>query len=173
MTSIVSKLQALEVLLQRDRDKIASLRIATVDFFRLIADDYAALATGSQRIDEAVPAVEKATMDAALRYIGPDGAGIYRMIVEQGAKIRAKLVALATAVHTLVDANDASQKALQGVLTAWTTVDGKFKSVITTLSESARTSDAFIELPLLLEVAAQSWQQLLTYFTGKLSATVL
>ena len=172
MTSIVSKLQALETLLQRDRDKIESLRSATVDFFRLIAGDYAALATGSQRIDEAIPAVEKATMDAALKYIGPGGEGIYKMIVEQGAKIRTKLVNTATAVHALVDANDAAQHALQGVLTAWTTVDGKFKSVIKTLTES-KQAEAFVELPLLLEVAAQSWQQLLTYFTGKLSAAVL
>ena len=172
MTSIVSKLQALETLLQRDRDKITSLRTSAVDFFRLIAGDYAALATGSQRIDEAIPAVEKATTDAALKYMTPDGVGIYKMILEQGAKIRTKLVNTATAVHALVDANDAAQHALQGMLTAWTTVDGKFKSVIKTLTESQK-AEAFVELPLLLEVAAQSWQQLLTYFTGQLSNAVL
>lgn len=171
--SIVAKLQALEAQLQRDRDQIAGLRTATVDFCRLIAGDYATLTTGSQRIDEAIPAVDKATMDAALKYIGPGGEGIYRMVIELGAKIRAKLVSLTAAVHSLVDANDASQRALQSVLTAWATVDGKFKSVITTLGEGERASDAFLELPLLLEIAAESWQQLLTYFTGKLSSAVL
>jgi hypothetical protein len=169
----VAKLQALEAQLQRDRDQIAGLRTATVDFCRLIAGDYATLTTGSQRIDEAIPAVDKATMDAALKYIGPGGEGIYRMVIELGAKIRAKLVSLTAAVHSLVDANDASQRALQSVLTAWATVDGKFKSVITTLGEGERASDAFLELPLLLEIAAESWQQLLTYFTGKLSSAVL
>ena len=41
--------------------------------------------------------------------------------------------------------------------------------MITTLSESAQAKDAFLELPLLLDIAAESWQQLMTYFTGKLS----
>jgi hypothetical protein len=107
------------------------VRASGVDFFRLIAGDYAALTIGSQRIDEAVPAVEKATMDAALKYIGrPGGEGIYRMIVE--------LVEVAAAIHAIVDA-----------------------------------SDAFFELPLLLEVAADSRQQLLTFFMGKMSSAVL
>ena len=170
-SSIVSKLQALEVLLQRDRDTITRLRTNTVDFCRIVAGDYAALTTGSQRIDEAIPAVEKATMDAALKYMMD--LGIYRMVVEEGAKIRTRLVELASSVHAIADANAASQKSLQSVLTAWATIDGKFKSVITTLTESEQSTDVFLELPLMLEIAAESWQQLQTYFVGKVSNAVL
>lgn len=168
-TSIVSKLQALEVQLQHDRDTITRLRTNTVDFCRIVAGDYAALTTGSQRIDEAIPAVEKATMDAALKYMMD--LGIYRMVVEQGGKIRARLVELASSVHAVADANAASQKSLQSVLTAWATIDGKFKSVITTLTESEQSTDVFLELPLMLEIAAESWQQLQTYFVGKVKNT--
>jgi hypothetical protein len=173
MTSIIAKVQGLETILQRDCDNIAMLRTSTVDFARVVAGDYAALSTGAQRVDEAIPAIEKATMDAALKYLDPLSQGIYKMIVEEGAKIRAKLVETAKAVHGLVDANDASQRALQSVGTAWATVDGKFKSVITALSEGEQATDAFVELPIALEVAATSWEQLEKYLMGQLSASFL
>jgi hypothetical protein len=173
MTSIITKVQGLETVLQRHRDNIATLRTSTVDFARVVAGDYAALSTGAQRIDEAIPAIEKATMDAALKYLDPLSQGIYKMVVEQGAKIRAKLVETANGVHGLVDANDASQRALQSVGTAWATVDGKFKSVITALSEGEQATDAFVELPIALEVAAASWEQLEKYLMGQLSASFL
>jgi hypothetical protein len=173
MTSIITKVQGLETVLQRHRDNIAMLRTSTVDFARVVAGDYAALSTGAQRIDEAIPAIEKATMDAALKYLDPLSQGIYKMVVEQGAKIRAKLVETANGVHGLVDANDASQRALQSVGTAWATVDGKFKSVITALSEGEQATDAFVELPIALEVAAASWEQLEKYLMGQPSASFL
>ena len=170
-TSIVSKLQGLQTYLERDRGKIETLRNSSVDFIRVIAGDYAALTTGAQDIDKAIPALEQSTMNASLQFMKPGMEPIFRMIIEEGARIRAKLVQLQAAIHGLVDANDSSQKAMQSLITAWVTVDGKFKSVIKTLTESATTKDAFIELPILLEVAVKSWQQLLTYFTGKLSET--
>ena len=116
---------------------------------------------------------ESATMDAALKYLDPLSQGIYKMIVEEGARIRAKLVETAHAVHGLVDANDASQKALQSIGTAWATVDGKFKSVVTALSEGEQATDAFVELPIALEVAAASWDQLEKYLMAELSASFL
>lgn len=173
MASITAKVQALETILQGDRDKFAALRASTVDFARVVAGDYAALTTGAQRIDEAIPAIEKATMDAALKYLDPLSQGIYKMIVEAGAGIRAKLVETANGVHGLVDANDASQRALQSIGTAWATVDGKFKSVITALSESEHVTDAFVELPIALEVAATSWDQLEKYLMAEMSASYL
>jgi len=173
MASIIAKVQALETTLQGHRDKLATLRTSTVDFARVVAGDYAALTTGAQRIDAAIPAIENATRDAALKYIDPLSQGIYKMIVEEGAKIRNKLVETAKAVHGLVDANDASQRALQSIGTAWATVDGKFKSVITALNEGEKASDAFIELPIALEVAAASWEQLEKYLMTEMSASYL
>jgi len=173
MASIIAKVQALETVLQSDRNTLATLRTSTVDFARVVAGDYAALTIGGQRIDEAIPAIEKATMDAALKYLDPLSQGIYKMIVEEGARIRAKLVETAHAVHGLVDANDASQRALQSIGTAWATVDGKFKSVVTALSEGEQATDAFVELPIALEVAAASWDQLEKYLMAELSASFL
>lgn len=173
MTSITAKVQGLETTLQRDRDTIATLRTSTVDFARVVAGDYAALSTGAQRIDEAIPAIEKATAEAAMKYLDPLSRGIYKMVVEEGAKIRTKLVETATAVHGLVDANDASQRALQSVATAWATVDGKFKSVIVALSEGEQTTDALVELPIALEVAAASWEQLEKYLMAQMTASFL
>lgn len=172
--SIVAKLRTLQGALQQDRATIAQLRTATVDVIRVIARDYAALTIGSQRIDEAIPAVEKATADAAMQYLTPDGVGIYRMIIEAGGKIRARLVELAASVHRLADANADSQKALQGVLAAWETVDVKFKSVIDTLTEAGQSGDDGFELlPLLLDIAAESWQQLLRYFMQEMASRVV
>ncbi|MDQ3280261.1 MAG: hypothetical protein M3Q69_02485 [Acidobacteriota bacterium] len=174
MTSIVSRLQSLQQQLRSHREKLTQLRTPAVDFIRLIAADYATLETGAQRIDEAVPAVEKATMDAAMKYaLRPEGQGIYKMIVEEGARIREKLMQTTAAVHALADANSAAQKALQSILSAWATIEQKFSSVIATLSESERTTDAFVELPVLLDIAAESWQQLMTYFSGKLATTLI
>lgn len=171
--AILTRLQALETMLQSDRDKSAALRTSTVDFTRVVAGDYAALSTGAQRIDEAIPAIEQATVNAATKYLDPLSQGIYKMIVEEGAKIRAKLVATASAVHGLAGANDASQRALQSVGTAWATIDGKFKSVLTALREGESTTDVFIELPIALEVAANSWEQLEKYLMAELSGAFL
>jgi len=173
MATMVEKLRGLQVHLQQERGRIEQLRTASVDTVRLIAGDYAALTTGSERLDQAIADLDAAVVKEALKYIGPGGQGIYKLIIEEGSKIRKKLADLATSVHALADANAASQKAMQELLAAWMTVDAKFKSVIKTLSESERTTDAFLELPLLLEIAAESWQQLLTYFVGRLSNTVV
>jgi len=165
-TSIVAILRALEGQLQSRRNTLEQLKPRTVDFIRLITGDYAALATGSQRIDDAIPAVERATTKAALNYMTPESQGLMPMVIEAGAKIRNSLVATAAAVHRLATANDDAQRALQGVLTAWTTVEGKFRSVITTLSEAEQAVGVFEDLPLLLEIAADSWNDLLEYMKG-------
>jgi hypothetical protein len=161
--SIVAMLRTLEDQLQSRRDTLEKLKPRTVDFIRLISRDYAVLATGSERIDEAIPAVERATTNAALKYMSPESQGLMRMVIEAGAKIRNKLIALSASVHGLATANDDAQRALQGVLTMWTAVEGKFKSVITVLSDAEHAVGVFEDLPLLLEIAADSWRELLDY----------
>ena len=161
--SIVAILRALEEELRSRRSTLESLKPRTVDFIRLIAGDYATLANGSERIDEAIGAAERATTNAALKYMSPESQGLMRMVIEAGGKIRNSLVALSASVHRLATANDDAQRALQGILTAWTTVEGKFKSVITTLSEAEQSVGVFEDLPLLLEIAAESWNELLEY----------
>ena len=112
--SIVAMLRTLEALLTSRRDTLEKLKPRTVDFIRLISRDYAALATGSERIDEAIPAVERATTNAALKYMTPESQGLMRMVIEAGAKIRNKLLALSVSVHRLATANDDAQRAHAG-----------------------------------------------------------
>lgn len=161
--SIVSILRTLEAALQSRRSTLERLKPRTVDFVRLITGDYATLTTGAERIDEAIPAVERATNEAALKFLSPESQGLMRMVLEAGAKIRNTLVGLSASVHRLATANDDAQRALQGVLTMWTTVEGKFKSVITTLAEAEQAVGVFDDLPLLLEIAADSWNEFLEY----------
>jgi hypothetical protein len=161
--SIVAILRTLEASLQSRRGTLEKLKPRVVDFIRLITGDYATLTSGGERIDEAIPAVERATTEAALKFMSPESQGLMRMVLEAGAKIRNTLVALSASVHRLATANDDAQRALQSVLTMWTTVEGKFKSVITTLSEAEQAVGVFEDLPLLLEIAADSWREFLEY----------
>jgi|GEM_PF-3102641 len=161
--SIVASLGTLAGLLKSDKAKIESVKPKLTDFIRLITSDYPGLTQGGQKIDDAIAANDKATQDAALKYLMDQG--IMKMILELGATLSRELRAVSPAVHQLESANETAQVSVRDLIAVWTTVSTKYGSVISDLT-TAQTTTHFEDLPLLLEIAVASYQELLTYMQG-------
>jgi hypothetical protein len=162
-TRIVDLLRSLEGKLANYSSELSLQKPRVVDFVRLIATDSAPLQSGRDDLGAAITFVEQATAAEALKYLRPESQGIYQMIVELGAKIRRRLVDLKDKAGPLAQANQDSQRSIQGMLTIWETIKEKFSSVISVLADTRTSIDTFSDLPLMLELATESWKDLSDY----------
>jgi hypothetical protein len=169
--SITSELQRLQSVLEGHRNKMEASRRETVDCVRLINGDYDKLTNSSERLDGAVTWIDEWIVREGTKYIMD--AGMLKMISEYAAAWRAKIVAARDAVAPLAGANDRAQSALSGIATAWVTVDGKFKAVIRNLQQATEAARTAGDIPVMLDIAAKSWQGFLNYMVKTFSAATL
>jgi hypothetical protein len=169
--SITGTLRRLEGTLESQRNEIDASRHETVDFVRLISGDYDQLTTSAERLEGTISWIDEWVVREGTKHIMDTG--ILKMIAEYGAAWRAKIVAANNSVHALSGANDKAQHALPAIAAAWMTVDGKFKSVISSLEKTASAAKLAGDVPLMLEVASRSWQDFLKYMGITLTATLV
>jgi hypothetical protein len=162
-TSIVSALRQLAGSLQQMTSQLDGLKPEIVLFVRTITNDTQPLAHGSQDLGKAIDTIQETAANEAIKYMTPDGMGIYKLILEWGGAILTRLRALQTTLNPLSAANERSQHSLQGMLTIFTTVTEKYKAVADVLAMTQTSLDDFSLLPDLLEVAALSWKDVTDY----------
>jgi hypothetical protein len=169
--SITGTLRRLQRTLETARNKIDASGRETVDFVRLISGDYEKLTTSAERLEGALTWIDEWLVRTGTKYIMDQG--MLKMVTEYAAAWRKKVVAANDAVHGLAGANDKAQYALPAIATAWMTVDGKFKNVISMLEKASQAAKTAGDVPLMLEVAARSWQDFLKYMGMTYSAAEL
>lgn len=169
--SIVATLRRLQGTLQSQRNRIEESRRESVDFVRLISGDYARLTTSAERLEKAIAWIDEWIVRVATSYISQPP--LMNMVTEYGAAWRKKVVAANDAVHGLAGANDKAQSAVPGIIAAWVTVDGKFKAVIEALEDAAQAAKTADDIPDMLEIASDSWQDFLNYIARTHSAASL
>lgn len=160
-TSILSALQGLRGALEKSATEMTGRRQPAVDFVRQLVDDTQPLQHGSEDLGRAIAAIQETTTNEALKYM--QWIGIYKLIIDWGSKVLARLRALQATLQPLSGASARSQHAIQQMLTIWETVKEKFATVIDVLATTEASVDDFSLLPDLLEVAAASWSDVTDY----------
>lgn len=161
---IVALLKRLQASLADSAADIEAQQPELRTFLATITQDSAPLQQGATDLSRAIPIVQSNTSEVALKYLlDPLSAGIYRAIIELGGKILQRLQALQTTLNPLARSHDHVLRAVQGVLAIWATIKEKYAAVIDVLALADAGPDAFRMLPDLMEIAAESWQQLSDY----------
>ena len=161
--SIVRRLQDVQRILDGQRSKMEQVRTDTSAFVRVVVGDYGKLTNSSERLEGAVKWIDEWIVRVGTQYLRPDQSGILKMIAEQGAAARKKIIAGRDAVGALVGANEKAQLALPGIVSAWDTVDGKFKAVVRSLQTAAQAAKTAGDVPTMLDVASARWMDYLKY----------
>lgn len=161
--AITKRLQDLQRTLDGQRTKMDQARTDTSAFVRVVVGDYGKLTNSSERLDGAVKWIDEWIVRVGTQYLRPDQSGILKMIAEQGAAARRKIIAGRDAVGALVGANEKAQLALPAIVSAWDTVNGKFKAVIRSLQTAAQAAKTAGDVPTMLDVASARWMDYLKY----------
>lgn len=161
--AITKRLQDLQRTLDGQRTRMDQARTDTSAFVRVVVGDYGKLTTSSERLDGAVKWIDEWIVRVGTQYLRPDQSGILKMIAEQGAAARRKIIAGRDAVGALVGASEKAQLALPAIVSAWDTVNGKFKAVIRSLQTAAQAAKTAGDVPTMLDVASARWMDYLKY----------
>jgi len=163
-TRIVDLLRHLQSSLARSAADIDGQKPGIEAFLALITTDSTPLQQGAADLGKAIPKVQSNTADLASKYVlDPLSAGIYKAIVELGGKILQRLQALRNTLEPLARSHDNVLHSLQGILTLWTTIKEKYSAVIDVLVLTETSLETLSILPDLMDIAAESWQQLSDY----------
>jgi hypothetical protein len=161
--AIAKRLQDIQRVLDGQRSKMSQARTDTSAFVGVVVGDYGKLTNSSERLDGAVKWIDEWIVRVGTQYLRPDQSGILKMIAEMGAAARKKIIAGRDAVGALVGASEKAQVALPGIVSAWDTVDGKFKAVIRSLQTAAQAAKTAGDVPIMLDVASARWMDYLKY----------